>query len=278
MACMRDLAARLALLVLLADTSACAVVDDSVDSEGQAESIPARTTATLDAEGLFVRASSGSVPGHIVAPAGHPSIQDPPVCTQTVGTGHAIGSTITLTPVVADGSFFVGWNHVGNWPGCSYVSGSSCTIVFQDWNYFVEAQFDRYSARVTKTSTASGSGLIASSPAGIYCGSTCIAPFARNTSVVLTAALNGNSNVTWSGCDSATATTCHVGINGARAVTAQFNCSVRQSDCVADCWSICSESVTRRTGRVAAATAPRPAPRARFPMALDRRTPTTCAS
>ncbi|WP_168058585.1 InlB B-repeat-containing protein [Candidatus Manganitrophus noduliformans] len=74
---------------------------------------------------------------------------------------------------------------------------------------------------VTKSGT--GTGTVTSSPAGIDCGATCSAPFNINASVTLTAAPAANSTFTgWSGCNSASGTSCTVTMNTAKTVTASF--------------------------------------------------------
>jgi len=70
-----------------------------------------------------------------------------------------------------------------------------------------------------------GSGSVASTPAGINCGSACAASYVSDTAVILTAHPNPLSGVgSWAGCDavSADGTTCTVNMNAARAVTVSF--------------------------------------------------------
>jgi uncharacterized repeat protein (TIGR02543 family) len=68
-----------------------------------------------------------------------------------------------------------------------------------------------------------GTGSVSSNPAGISCGATCSASFAKGQSVVLTAtADSGNAFTSWSGCDSTNANQCTVAANGAKSVTARF--------------------------------------------------------
>jgi hypothetical protein len=68
-----------------------------------------------------------------------------------------------------------------------------------------------------------GNGTVRSSPDGINCGSACSADFGINTVVTLTVTpdllsiFNG-----WSGCDTASGTTCTVTMSAARQVTANF--------------------------------------------------------
>jgi uncharacterized repeat protein (TIGR02543 family) len=72
-----------------------------------------------------------------------------------------------------------------------------------------------------------GSGTITSSPAGINCGTTCSASYARGTSVTLTAsAATGYSFAGWSGACSGTSASCTVSVTGTRRVTATFTPNV----------------------------------------------------
>jgi len=75
------------------------------------------------------------------------------------------------------------------------------------------------------TVTGGTNGIIVSSPAGINCGSTCAAPFATGTTVVLTPTPNsGHTFGGWGvGCDTITGETCSVTLNGDRTVSATFN-------------------------------------------------------
>jgi photosystem II stability/assembly factor-like uncharacterized protein len=68
-----------------------------------------------------------------------------------------------------------------------------------------------------------GDGTIASSPAGIDCGFDCSEPFARDTVVTLTATPNAESRFAgWTGCDSASGTSCVVTMAARGSVSAKF--------------------------------------------------------
>ncbi|MCA1828862.1 MAG: hypothetical protein ABR567_01770 [Myxococcales bacterium] len=72
-----------------------------------------------------------------------------------------------------------------------------------------------------------GSGTVTGG--GINCGATCTASIAHGTAVTLSAAADaGSTFASWSGCDSATGTTCSLTINADRAVTANFTATVQQ--------------------------------------------------
>jgi hypothetical protein len=79
---------------------------------------------------------------------------------------------------------------------------------------------------VTLTVVKTGNGTVTSSPAGINCGTTCSASFARNTTVTLTATPDAGSAVqSWSGCDSVSTDNrqCTVTMNSNRTVTVTFS-------------------------------------------------------
>ena len=76
---------------------------------------------------------------------------------------------------------------------------------------------------LTVTTAGSGSGNLASSPAGINCGADCSEPYNRGTVVALTATPDARSSfASWSGACSGTAVTCQVTMSAARSVTATF--------------------------------------------------------
>lgn len=80
------------------------------------------------------------------------------------------------------------------------------------------------------TKTGSGTGTLTSAPAGIDCGRDCTQAYGADTMVVLTAAPAANTqNPVWTGCDSMTATTCTVNVNGVKNVTAQFDLNPPQT-------------------------------------------------
>ena len=76
---------------------------------------------------------------------------------------------------------------------------------------------------LTVGDTGDGSGTVSSAPAGIDCGSTCVAGFPQNQNVTLTETPASGSVFTgWSGDCSGTSTTCQVTLSTARSVQASF--------------------------------------------------------
>lgn len=72
----------------------------------------------------------------------------------------------------------------------------------------------------------SGNGVISSQPAGIRCGSECVADFADGTVVTLTATPGSRQQLTgWSGACTGSALTCTVTMTEARTVQASFSAS-----------------------------------------------------
>jgi hypothetical protein len=96
-------------------------------------------------------------------------------------------------------------------PGGTATSGSNFTVKVG------------LSVRKTRGVLGLSNGTVTSSPAGINCGGTCSAFYNMDTVVTLTAtpdllSLFGG----WSGCDTATGTSCTVTMDKAKDVTAHF--------------------------------------------------------
>ena len=87
----------------------------------------------------------------------------------------------------------------------------------------------QYTLSVTKSGT--GTGTVASSPAGINCGADCLKTYSSGTTVTLTATASAGSTFTsLSGCDSSTGNTCTVTMNSAKGVTVTFSSSGQVSN------------------------------------------------
>jgi uncharacterized repeat protein (TIGR02543 family) len=90
-------------------------------------------------------------------------------------------------------------------------------------NKSVSATFTKQTYALTITRTGTGSGIISSSPAGIYCGAACSATFNSGSLVTLTAIPDANSTFTgWSGAATGSSPTVIVTIDAAKSVTATF--------------------------------------------------------
>jgi hypothetical protein len=141
-----------------------------------------------------------------------------------VGSVYEVGTVVTLTATPAVSSDFT------SWIGCDTVSGATCTVTMNA-SRTVTATFTlkTFPLTVVKSSPLGiGNGTVTStsSPANatqINCGGTCKVSYGYGTAVTLTVSadlltiFNG-----WSGCDSASGTTCNVTITAARSVTANF--------------------------------------------------------
>ena len=101
----------------------------------------------------------------------------------------------------------------------------TAAVIWDEWNSgFIQATVSAApNATLTVATTGTGTGLVASSPAGISCGATCSASFALSSTVTLTATPAGGSTFAgWSGDCSGASTTCTVTILGAASATATF--------------------------------------------------------
>lgn len=140
------------------------------------------------------------------------------VCGKFCTAKYLAGTTVTLTAQADVGSQFR-----NEWAGCTSVAGFTCSVVMNS-NVTVEATFDLIptSYLLYAAGGGTGSGTISSNPAGVSCSSSCYAPFAANSSVVLTAQpLAGSAFAGWSG-DCVGTGTCTVLMNQERSVVATF--------------------------------------------------------
>ena len=118
-------------------------------------------------------------------------------CGSTCSASYNSGTLVTLTATPASSSIFAGWSGTGCATGVVTLNANtSCTATFQPQSYMLS---------IAKSGT--GTGTIASSPAGINCGSTCSASYGSGTTVTLSAApASGSTFAGWSGtgCSSGT--------------------------------------------------------------------------
>ena len=77
---------------------------------------------------------------------------------------------------------------------------------------------------LTVVNEGPGTGTVTSDPAGIDCGAACVAPFADDSEVTLTAAADSGSLFHhWTGCDATSANECTLTMDDEREVTATFS-------------------------------------------------------
>ncbi len=146
-------------------------------------------------------------------------------CGPTCSVTYNSGTVVTLTATPAVGSSFTAW------AGCDSVSGATCTVSMSTARS-VTVTFTRqmFTLTVNKANLLGllGNGTVTSasnppSPSQINCGPTCSASFGYGTVVTLKANPSFLSTFAgWSGCDSASGTTCTVTVTAARSVTAKF--------------------------------------------------------
>jgi hypothetical protein len=83
---------------------------------------------------------------------------------------------------------------------------------------------------LTVTKSGSGAGTVTSNPAGIACGSACVAEYDEGTKVTLAAAADAHSVfLGWSGACSGSASSCQVTMSAARSVGAEFEALPQQT-------------------------------------------------
>ena len=135
-------------------------------------------------------------------------------CGGTCSSAFTYGTNATLTAIPAVGSRFTGWSGA-----CTGAGGCS---VAMNQTRFVTAIFSLVPEVLTVKKSGSGSGRVASSAAGISCGTACMSSFGYGTKVTLTAtAAPGSKFSRWTGA-CAGASACTVTMNQARRVTAAF--------------------------------------------------------
>ncbi len=132
--------------------------------------------------------------------------------------------TVTLTATPQAASAFVSWG------GPCIPTGPNTCEVTLDEARFVTANFQDASRSLTLSRGGNGEGRVTSVPAGIDCGSQCVAAFEDGASVTLTAEALGNSTFDgWSGACAAAgkAPSCTLTMDAAKTVTATFTQTAR---------------------------------------------------
>ena len=180
------------------------------------------------------------------------------VCT----AGYPPATVVTLTATATNNSTFNGWT------GCTTATGATCSVTVGSSAITVTANF-LPPTTLTVSKTGTGTGTITSADSLINCGTTCSAGYQPNAVVTLTATATNNSTFNgWTGCTTATGTTCSVTIgSSAIAITANFlppttltvsktgtgTGTVTSSDSLINCGTICSTGY--KSGTVVTLTA-----------------------
>jgi hypothetical protein len=128
---------------------------------------------------------------------------------------------VTLTASPASGSRF------GSWTGCTPHAShpNLCTVTLSS-AAAVTADFIA-TPTLTVSREGTGGGFVASSPAGISCGTSCAATFDQDTRVTLAATpVAGSRFAGWSGGGCAGTGKCRVKLTHTTGVTAHFNVQV----------------------------------------------------
>lgn len=136
---------------------------------------------------------------------------------QTCSGSFPTGTRVTLNATPAAGSTF------GGWSGACTGTTPSCTVTLNE-NQTVSATFGQPASDVQLQVTVSGTGTVASSPAGISCPQTCTASFPAGTKLVLTAAAGEDNNSTFAGWGGACSgnSICNITLNSNQTVSATF--------------------------------------------------------
>jgi uncharacterized repeat protein (TIGR02543 family) len=124
---------------------------------------------------------------------------------------------VTLTATADAGSTFAGWT------GCDSATGATCNVTMAVARSVI-ATFELVPVTHALTVVKGGTGTGTVTGGGISCGATCSASVNSGTAVTLTATADvGSAFAGWTGCDSATGTTCNVTMAADRSVTATFD-------------------------------------------------------
>ena len=135
-------------------------------------------------------------------------------CGVDCDESYSHGTSVTLTPTPATGSTFAGWSGA--------CSGTGACVVPMTAAATVTATFTLNQYLLTTARAGTGTGGVASTPAGITCGADCTESYAHGTSVTLTATpATGSSFTSWSGACTGTGA-CVVPMTAAASATATF--------------------------------------------------------
>ncbi len=143
-------------------------------------------------------------------------------CGETCVTKFNTGTAVTLTPTAAAGSEFTGWSGVCSGTGACQVTMSEARSVSAGFEPEPPPPPTHYMLTVLRTGT--GSGTVASSRAGIFCGGKCEKEYEdeENVTLIPTPA-SGSTFAGWSGGGCAGTGICRVTMDTAKSVTATFD-------------------------------------------------------
>ena len=168
-------------------------------------------TATFAANPTLTVATDGTGMGMVTsAPAGITCGSD---CTES----YPSGTVVTLTATADASANFAGWG------GACTGTAPTCAVTL-DQARSVTATFtlNRYALAVTRA--GSGSGSVASTPAGIDCGADCTEDYDHGTAVTLTATpAVGSTFLGWTGGGCTGTADCVVTLTAVTTVTATFS-------------------------------------------------------
>lgn len=138
-------------------------------------------------------------------------------CGTTCSASFPVGASVVLTPTPAAGQTFSAWG------GVCAGAGATCTVVMSEARSATASFAPVPAVQWTLDLSVAGSGVVRSAPAGIDCGSSCSAPFADGSTVVLTATpAAGQVFSAWSGACSGTQASCTLAMTQARSAAASF--------------------------------------------------------
>jgi List-Bact-rpt repeat protein len=138
-------------------------------------------------------------------------------CGSSCSAEYPAGTAVTLRATPSPGSTFEGWSG----GGCA---GAGSCILAGNAAVAITATFGRRASSVTVSKAGDVNGSIASSPAGIACGSTCFATYADGTTVTLTATpAAGSTFAGWSGGGCTGTGVCRIAAHASASVIAMFS-------------------------------------------------------
>ncbi|MBX3715937.1 MAG: hypothetical protein KF738_08050 [Burkholderiales bacterium] len=151
-------------------------------------------------------------------------------CGAACSAQYASGTSVTLAATPAAGSAFGGWSGACTGTGSCSVAMTSARSVTASFTASPASHL------LTVTRSGNGTGTVASSPAGILCGTTCAATFNGGTLVALSASpAAGSIFGGWGGACGGTGA-CSVTMNAPASVSATFSIAPTGGDNYTALW------------------------------------------